>query len=679
MNTTEFSELLRSLLEEVHVRAVEQYSRAASVRDGTVSVAVRTPTVFNGHLGMSQHNALPNPPQILSKEERPMFKHSSSGFVLEQKHGSSSCLLCTPFAEGMQPNLERNSTTEFFLERPSCTPFADSEDIGRCFTVPDVARAAKSPRASLLSLGTGKTFHDKMSGKYGDCVINPERTFMQYWDAITIVAMAFVAVVSPVQVAFLETQMDAMFMVNCIVDCVFIADLILQFFLMYHVRTGFGNRLEHRRSRIAVHYLKTWFLVDFISILPFDFVAFVLSSEDLVKAKGVKFIRILRMLKMMRMLKASRIFKRLESTLLITNTYQVLDLHKFVLYLLLLSHWLACLWAMTLSLVEEDAVRWVDTFEDAEFGVEDKTKDSVWKLYVASLYFTTYTMTSVGYGDVTPVNILERIVCILILFISGLVWACVIGQVTSIVSNLDAHEQEFRRLMDNLNRMMRDRQLPRPVRKRLKTFFLSARQAQRHEQQEQILRRMSPVLQGEVALMSNWKWVKQVGFIYKLMPEVGSQSHSGSSDVNRAPHFVVDIALALGSVIFAQSEVFGERRVLYILRKGLVLSRAGRGMRVFCTGDVWGEDFVLSKSSLRESEVRLAATYVEIFQLTIAGFIRVCQKHSANILLRRRLRQFVVRLSARQAILVEARWRRFAAAAEAQTMANGEQSTRVSL
>ena len=105
---------------------------------------------------------------------------------------------------------------------------------------------------------------------------------------------------------------------------------------------------------------------------------------------------------MMRMLKATRISKRLEMSLLVTNTHQLFDLHKFILYLLLISHWLACLWGLTLSLVEEGSVRWIDTFEDSESGIEEKTKGSIWKTYVAALYFTAYTMTSVGYGDITP-------------------------------------------------------------------------------------------------------------------------------------------------------------------------------------------------------------------------------------------------------------------------------------
>eukprot|EP00419_Tripos_fusus_P057237 CAMPEP_0172920750 /NCGR_PEP_ID=MMETSP1075-20121228/204654_1 /TAXON_ID=2916 /ORGANISM="Ceratium fusus, Strain PA161109" /LENGTH=38 /DNA_ID= /DNA_START= /DNA_END= /DNA_ORIENTATION= len=38
---------------------------------------------------------------------------------------------------------------------------------------------------------------------------------------------------------------------------------------------------------------------------------------------------------------------------------------------------------MTLSLVDDDSVRWIDTFENSESGVAEKTKDTAWKQYVA--------------------------------------------------------------------------------------------------------------------------------------------------------------------------------------------------------------------------------------------------------------------------------------------------------
>ena len=77
-------------------------------------------------------------------------------------------------------------------------------------------------------------------------VIDPRTSkYLGYWDIVTIVALLFVALVTPFEVAFLEAPRDAkdiwerfesvgwLFCVNRLVDCLFTVDLVLQFRLMY--------------------------------------------------------------------------------------------------------------------------------------------------------------------------------------------------------------------------------------------------------------------------------------------------------------------------------------------------------------------------------------------------------------------------------------------------------------
>merc|ERR1719183_1524542 len=146
---------------------------------------------------------------------------------------------------------------------------------------------------------------------------------------------------------------------------------------------------------------------------------------------------------------------------------------------------------MTLSFVDEDEgiPRWVDGFAELETNVEVTTKDSAWKLYVASLYFVTYTITSVGYGDIGPKNIIERVVCIVMIFACGIAWAYVLGQVCGIVGNMDVHETQFRQNMDDVNNMMRERHLPKKMQRRIRSFFLSTKVTQRIRMQEELLHR----------------------------------------------------------------------------------------------------------------------------------------------------------------------------------------------
>ena len=48
----------------------------------------------------------------------------------------------------------------------------------------------------------------------------------------------------------------------------FLLDLLLQFFLPFSVKTRYGRHYVHHHRSIVVHYLRTWFLLDLLSILP---------------------------------------------------------------------------------------------------------------------------------------------------------------------------------------------------------------------------------------------------------------------------------------------------------------------------------------------------------------------------------------------------------------------------
>jgi len=203
-------------------------------------------------------------------------------------------------------------------------------------------------------------------------------------------------------------------------------------------------------------------------------------------------------------------------------TYGNLALLKYFCVLLIIAHWLANLWALSLSLEEESGKeRWVDSFTEREEtnNVVDFTVNTPWKLYLTSLYFTTYTITSVGYGDIGPKNPTETFIAIFMIIVSGVSWGILLGQVCGVVASLVEEEAEFRSMMDGLNSMMHDRSLPKDMRVRLRTFFLASKQAQRRNRQQSIIAAMSPGLQGEVVMMVNQPWMGQVRIIKQMLDQ----------------------------------------------------------------------------------------------------------------------------------------------------------------
>jgi len=440
---------------------------------------------------------------------------------------------------------------------------------------------------------------------------------------------------------------------DSIMDLLFMKDMTLQFFIMYPVKTNFGIAMEGKHSRIIKRYCKSWFLIDFLSVQQFDVLGFIVESESLQKMKAVKIIRLLRLLKLTRVAIASRVFRRLEVRASIA--YQRVALYKFLIILMLISHWLSCLWAMTLTLVDDgpNVRRWVDAI-DALDPDGKKTQDSLPHLYIASLYFVSYTITSVGYGDLGPVNTAERVFCTAMIFVSGMSWAYVLGQVCGIVGSMGIMEQEFRKSMDDLNYMMQDRELPQEMRRRLRSFFLSTKDMTRHTQQQLLLQKMSPALQGEVAMATSWIWLRKVPFMAPLLDQVTMSMKSADE---RTPAYIVDIAIALQNAIYAQSEIFGKPKILYILQKGLT----SRRMRVLRSGAVWGEDFVLSRPELLYSVTCYALTYVEVSYLHRDTFFRIVNRYRrAYPELFKNIRKFIARMATQRGILLEARRRQLA-------------------
>lgn len=509
----------------------------------------------------------------------------------------------------------------------------------------------KTTTRSRLTLDEALKTANMSIARTSKWVINPEHSrFLLHWDKVTIIALTFVAIVTPMQVAMTETRLDFLFFLNLVVDLFFFWDMVLQFFLMYHNKTNYGNVLEHRHHKIVSHYLRGWFFIDVVSILPFELVGLLARSEKVRQIKAVKTIRLLRLLKLARMMKASRLFRRLEMRMSIT--YQRLALLKFFIILMLITHWMANLWALTLALVDDDegVPRWVDSFDILEENVEVKTKESLWKLYVTCLYFTSYTITSVGYGDIGPANITERIVCTLMIFVSGITWALLIAQVCSIVGSMDAEEQNFRRVMDELNFMMQDRELPMLLRRRLRSFFLSNKSAARHARQKKILEAMSPALKGEVAMEMNRVWIGKISFLSHFLEKAESRENDGCLMA-----FVVNVAECLEVQVHAQAEYFGRPQVLYILNRGLA-AHMGRVLR---SGTVWGHDFVMADIRLLEPCNSFALTYLEVTHLERNEFMRVVERHhymSPEIAWS--VRRYCVRVAVQRAILAEARARR---------------------
>ena len=150
----------------------------------------------------------------------------------------------------------------------------------------------------------------KRFGEMTKFLLKPNSLFVERWDMVTSVALLFTTFVTPFEVGLgLETKVDGLFVINQLVNCIFIFDIGIQFFMPVLDKNGQYIR-EHKK--IAAKYMKGWFPLDVFSVLPFDIlvVADALSGPDPSLLRGVRLLRVLRLVKLARILRASRIITR---------------------------------------------------------------------------------------------------------------------------------------------------------------------------------------------------------------------------------------------------------------------------------------------------------------------------------------------------------------------------------
>jgi hypothetical protein len=131
---------------------------------------------------------------------------------------------------------------------------------------------------------------------------------------VVLFAMLFTSTLTPYEVCLMweETKIDGLFWVNLIVNLVFIVDTGFQFFLPYTLSLKEGGTVIKAHKKIAMHYIKSWFFVDLISIVPIDYILMgvEVDRQNLSLLGATRMLRLLRLVKLVRILRASRIFSR---------------------------------------------------------------------------------------------------------------------------------------------------------------------------------------------------------------------------------------------------------------------------------------------------------------------------------------------------------------------------------
>ena len=222
----------------------------------------------------------------------------------------------------------------------------------------------------------------------------PDDSFKIKWEMLIAIVLIFTAIMTPYRLAFSSGDDTTWVVINYVIDVTFFLDIILSFLSAYEDE---NDELVHDRCIIASSYLKSWFFVDIISVLP---ISEFLQSGDFASLARItrlpKLYRLIRLIKLMRLLKVIKernsISRYLTEVLKLSIAIERLTFFAFMY--LILVHITSCLWVIIAQFEDSDPNNLLYKNNLMDYDTLD--------MYITAFYFTTIIVATIGYGDLTP-------------------------------------------------------------------------------------------------------------------------------------------------------------------------------------------------------------------------------------------------------------------------------------
>ncbi|XP_077086025.1 uncharacterized protein LOC143738051 [Siphateles boraxobius] len=287
----------------------------------------------------------------------------------------------------------------------------------------------------------------------GVWIIHPYSDFRFYWDLLMLMLMVGNLIILPVGITFFKDENTPPWIIfNVVSDTLFLVDLVLNF------RTGIvkedSTEILLDPKAIRQRYLKSWFLVDFVSSIPVDYIFLMvdlearLDSEVYRTARALRIVRFTKILSLLRLLRLSRLIRYIHQWEEIFHmTYDLASamvrIVNLIGMMLLLCHWDGCLQFLVPMLQDFPLDCWVS---------KNNMVNDTWGIqYSYALFKAMSHMLCIGYGAQAPEGMTDVWLTMLSMIVGATCYAMFIGHATALIQSLDSSRRQYQEKVKRLH------------------------------------------------------------------------------------------------------------------------------------------------------------------------------------------------------------------------------------
>ncbi|MBN3322974.1 CNGA2 protein, partial [Atractosteus spatula] len=428
-------------------------------------------------------------------------------------------------------------------------------------------------------------------------VVDPADNLYYRWLFVIAVAVLYNWCLLVARACFddLQTENFILWLVlDYVSDSVYILDTCVR------LRTGFLEQglLVKDLSKLRDSYIHTLqFKLDMLSILPTD-LAYLATG---IHTPQLRFNRLLRF---------PRMFEFFDRTETRTNYPNIFRICNLVLYILIIIHWNACIYFAISKSLGFGSDTWVYP------NISDSEYSSLTSGYVYCLYWSTLTLTTIG-DMPAPVRDEEFLFVVFDFLVGVLIFATIVGNVGSMISNMNATRAEFQARIDAIKHYMQFRKVSKELEARVIKWFDYLWTNKKAVDEQEVLKNLPDKLRAEIAINVHLETLKKVRIfqdceagllvelVLKLRPQVFSPGDyiCRKGDIGKEMYIIKEGKLAVVAddgvtqyALLTAGSCFGEISILNI--KG---SKMGNRRTANIRSIGYSDLFCLSKDDLMEA------------------------------------------------------------------------------
>uniref|UniRef100_A0A8K9Y7L4 Cyclic nucleotide-binding domain-containing protein n=1 Tax=Oncorhynchus mykiss TaxID=8022 RepID=A0A8K9Y7L4_ONCMY len=446
----------------------------------------------------------------------------------------------------------------------------------------------------------------------GNWIIHPYSDFRFYWDFTMLLFMVGNLIVIPVGITFFNDGTTTPWIIfNVISDTFFLMDLVLNF------RTGIiiedNSDIILDPKTIKKTYLKTWFIVDFVSSIPVDYIFLIvekgIDSEMYKTARALRIVRFTKILSLLRLLRLSRLIRYIHQWEEIFHmTYDlasaVMRIFNLIGMMLLLCHWDGCLQFLVPMLQDFPQDCWVSL---------NKMVNDTWsELYSFAVFKAMSHMLCIGYGRQAPESLSDIWLTMLSMIVGATCYAVFIGHATALIQSLDSSRRQYQEKYKQVEQYMSFHKLPSDFRQKIHDYYEHRYQGKMFDE-DSILEELNEPLREEIVNFNCRKLVASMPLF-----------------ANAEPNFVTAMLIMLRFEVFQPRDyIIREGTIgkkMYFIQHGVcnVITKGTLGMKL-SDGSYFGEICLLTRGR-RTASVR-AETYCRLYSLSVDNFNEVLEEY----------------------------------------------------